>query len=57
MTIDQSIQAGVKHQESGQLADAERIYRQLLNTVPNHPQVLRLLGRILAGKGRKSSGD
>jgi Flp pilus assembly protein TadD len=46
MTIDQAMQLAVQHHRAGKLNDAEAIYRQILQTVPNHPHALHNLGEI-----------
>ena len=44
-------QAGADHQ-AGLLTEAEAKYRQILEVVPNHPQILHLLGVIAYQTGR-----
>lgn len=47
-----SFQAALDHHQAGRLPQAEAIYRQILQMVPNHPDALHLLGLTarLAGK-------
>jgi tetratricopeptide (TPR) repeat protein len=47
VTIEQAMQLAVQHHEAGRLADAERIYREVLAREPGHPDALHLLGMIL----------
>jgi tetratricopeptide (TPR) repeat protein len=49
MTLDQAMQAAISHHQSGQLSEAEKIYRQVLAAQPNHIEALHLLG-VLAGQ-------
>jgi hypothetical protein len=52
LTIGQAMQAAFSHQQSGRLAEAEGIYRQVLACCPDHADALHLLG-ILAGLRRR----
>lgn len=45
-TIPQSINLALQHHTAGQLPEAESIYRQILQTDPNQPDALHLLGVI-----------
>ena len=46
----------MRHHQAGQLAEAEKIYRQILADLPDQPDVLHLLG-ILAGQaGQADAG-
>jgi predicted O-linked N-acetylglucosamine transferase (SPINDLY family) len=49
MTIEQQLESGLSHHQAGHLAEAERIYRQILSQQPNHADALHLLG-VLAGQ-------
>ena len=51
-TLDQLISIAVKHHQAGQLADAARIYRQVLGDRPDHPHALHLLGVVAMQSGR-----
>ena len=44
MTVREAINEAMKFQRARQFAQAEAIYRQLLASHPNHPDVLHLLG-------------
>jgi len=44
LTIDQAFTLAVQHHQSGRLADAESIYRQILSIAPDHPDAMHLLG-------------
>jgi protein O-GlcNAc transferase len=49
MTLQQQSEAAMRCLQSGQLAEAERLYRQILIQAPNHPEALHMVG-ILAGQ-------
>jgi predicted TPR repeat methyltransferase len=56
MTVQEandSIQVALKLHQSGQIAEAEAIYREVLSNSPDHPDALRLLGMVAwqAGQG------
>lgn len=44
--LPQAMQAALRHHQAGQLQQAETLYRQILQTQPNHPDALHLLGVI-----------
>jgi predicted O-linked N-acetylglucosamine transferase (SPINDLY family) len=48
--IEQAMQTALGHHQSGRLAEAEALYRQVLASDPNHAGALHLLG-VLAGQG------
>ena len=48
LTIDQAIKKGIKSHRQGNLAEAERIYRDILKTNANHPDANHNLGLIVA---------
>ncbi|MGD0769876.1 MAG: tetratricopeptide repeat protein [Tepidisphaeraceae bacterium] len=52
MTLQQQLKSGLSHQQAGRLAEAERIYRQVLAQQPNHADALHLLGILAAQAGR-----
>ena len=55
MTVDLALlQSAIEHHQAGRLAQAERIYRQLLAIDPNAPDVWHLLGVIAYQAGRPS---
>jgi tetratricopeptide (TPR) repeat protein len=47
-----AIDEGLAHHEAGRLAEAEDLYRQVLEQDPDHPDALNLLGVILQDSGR-----
>ncbi len=53
LSIPQAIDLAVQHHNAGDLSKAETIYRQVLQSVPNHPEVLHLLG-VIAHQGGKN---
>jgi len=56
MTLQQQLESGVSHHQAGRLADAERIYRQILAQQPNHADALHLLGVLAVQAGRLDTG-
>ena len=52
MTIQQAIDLGMQHQNSGDLPKAESIYQQILLAEPKQPVVLHLLGVIAHQVGK-----
>jgi tetratricopeptide (TPR) repeat protein len=44
LTIDQKLQQAITHHQVGELQDAEHLYRTILQTQPNHPDVNYNLG-------------
>jgi predicted O-linked N-acetylglucosamine transferase (SPINDLY family) len=56
MTLRQQLESGMSHHQAGRLAEAERIYRQILAQQPNHANALRLLGVLAGQTGRLDAG-
>ena len=52
---DQSIETALQLHRSGRLAEAEKIYRQVLAENPNHPDALNLLGLVAYTSGHKET--
>jgi predicted O-linked N-acetylglucosamine transferase (SPINDLY family) len=52
VTVQDALQTAIQHHRSGQLGQAEQIYRQILAQQPNHPDALHLLGLIAQQVGR-----
>jgi protein O-GlcNAc transferase len=52
VTIPQAFQIALQNHQAGRLADAERLYRQILTAQPNHADALHLLGVIAHQAGR-----
>ena len=46
LTIDQALQQGVAAHKEGKLQDAERLYRAILKSQPNHPDANHNLGLL-----------
>ena len=44
LTEEQVLQQAINHHQTGQLQDAERLYRAILNTQPKHPDANHNLG-------------
>jgi tetratricopeptide (TPR) repeat protein len=53
MTVEQAINLGLQRHRSGNLAEAEAIYRQVLSQQPNHAEALHLLGLIAQQSGKQ----
>ncbi|MBE0475148.1 tetratricopeptide repeat protein, partial [Rhodoferax sp.] len=51
-----ALQAAVQYHQNGQLAQAQALYRQILQANPNHPDALHLLGLIEHQQGRSAHG-
>jgi predicted O-linked N-acetylglucosamine transferase (SPINDLY family) len=56
MTVHQALQLAVQHHQSGKLADAERLYRLILQQDSANPDALHLLGVICGQSGRRGEG-
>ncbi|CAA7625971.1 tetratricopeptide repeat protein [Magnetospirillum sp. SS-4] len=49
MTVDEAMEQAILHHKAGRLAEAERLYRAILEALPDHPAANHFLG-ILAGQ-------
>jgi tetratricopeptide (TPR) repeat protein len=47
MTVEQTLQAAITHHQTGELKDAERLYRSILTEEPKHPDANHNLGVLL----------
>jgi len=56
MTLHQQLEAGMSHHRAGRLAEADRIYRQILAQQPNHVDALHLLGTLAVQVGELDAG-
>ena len=56
LTIDQALQQAVAYHEAGQLQDAERLYRAILKTQPNHPDANHNLGVLAVQVKQPATG-
>jgi tetratricopeptide (TPR) repeat protein len=54
MNAEQYMQRATAHQQAGQLADAERICRDVLGMEPHRADALQMLGRIEWKRGRRA---
>jgi predicted O-linked N-acetylglucosamine transferase (SPINDLY family) len=57
MTVQQAIELAVGHEKAGRLADAERIYRDILQQQPDEPIALHLLGRLAMRVGQMPAAE
>ena len=55
LLVDQALREAIEHHQSGQLQDAERLYRAILQTHPNHPDANHNLG-VLAVQLNQPAG-
>lgn len=51
----EALAAAIAHHQGGRLAEAERLYRRILDVEPGHPDALHLLGLIAHGVGQHES--
>jgi protein O-GlcNAc transferase len=56
MTLQQQTEAAMRYHQTGQLAEAERLYRQILIGAPNHPEALHMVGILAGQQGRLDEG-
>src|SRR4051812_5817333 len=52
MTVAEALNHAVALHQQGNYAEAEKLYRHVLSTVPDHPQALHLLGVLANQVGR-----
>ena len=52
LTIQQAIDLGVQHHNAGRLPEAESIYKQILQSHPDQPVALHMLGVIAHQVGK-----
>src|SRR3954453_13210157 len=52
MTLDEAYRAAVQHHLAGRLQQAEQLYRQILQAVPDQPETLHMLGCLAYSAGR-----
>jgi len=55
LTVQQAIDLAVQHHVAGELSKAERIYQQILQTDPNQPVALNLLGVVAQQSGKNEA--
>jgi predicted O-linked N-acetylglucosamine transferase (SPINDLY family) len=55
LTLAQALETAVAHHQAGRLAEAERIYRQILDLVPDHADALHLLGLVAVQVGHTAA--
>jgi len=52
--LDQALQRAITHHREGRLAEAEALYRRILASAPDNPQVVYLLGMLANQCGRSA---
>lgn len=52
MSVQQALGLAQQHHQAGRLAEAESLYRQLLQALPHQPDLLHLLGVLLLQSGK-----
>jgi Flp pilus assembly protein TadD len=57
MTLQQQFESGLSHHRAGRLAEAEKIYRQVLMVHPDHPEALHLLGTLAGQVGKTGAAE
>ncbi|HVX85633.1 MAG TPA: tetratricopeptide repeat protein [Phycisphaerae bacterium] len=57
MTVDQALQLALETQQSGEHAQAEEIFRQILSAYPEQRDALHMLGALLFAHGRAAEGE
>jgi predicted O-linked N-acetylglucosamine transferase (SPINDLY family) len=55
-TIKEALDLALKHHQAGNLAEAERIYRQILAAAPNQPDAWHRLGLLACHAGNPAAG-
>jgi tetratricopeptide (TPR) repeat protein len=56
VTIQQALQIGINHHKAGRLAQAESVYRQIIQLDPNNVNTLHMLGVVQTQTGRVADG-
>ena len=56
LTVEQALQQAIAHHQSGQLQDAERLYRAILQAQPNHPDANHNLGVLAVQVKQPATG-
>src|SRR5262245_2898189 len=51
-SIEDVVKQGLEHHRGGRLAEAEKLYRQVLGVNPNHADALHLMGALALGAGQ-----
>ena len=52
LSLPDALQTALQHHQAGRLSEAETLYRQILQTQPNNPDALHLLGVIAHQTGK-----
>jgi predicted O-linked N-acetylglucosamine transferase (SPINDLY family) len=55
MTLQQQLQCGLSHHQAGRLAEAQKVYRQILAQQPEHAEALHLLGVLARQSGHSDA--
>jgi len=54
--VQQVLATALTHHQAGRLAEAQTLYRQILQSDPQHPEAMHLLGVVLHQTGRSAEG-
>ena len=56
LTIEQSLQQAIAHQQAGQLQEAGELYLAILKTDPNHPEANHNMGVLAVQMKQPAAG-
>jgi predicted TPR repeat methyltransferase len=56
VSVGDALRAAVSHHQAGRTELAERLYRDILAALPDHPDALQFLGVLLHGRGESREG-
>ena len=54
LTLEEAVSFAILLQKNEQLADAQEVYRRVLETVPDHPRALHYAGVLAHQQGRNA---
>lgn len=56
VTLEEALSIAIQYQRHGQLADADDVFRKILEVAPDHPGVLHFAGVLAHQQGRSEEG-